>query len=261
VGGYIAGLPSGGTVADVLQKKAIVVLGAEPELDCADPQAALVGLRDAEFVVQLSPWRIGLDYAQAVLPIAPFTETAGTFVNIEGRAQSFYATVNPLGETRPGWKVLRVIGSFLGRHEMEFDSIDEVRRACLGGKDPAALLSNRIADARAGSAPDGGIQRIADVPMYFADPLARRSPPLQKTKEAQPPRAWMNSRLLQQLGVSAGQPVRVKQGAGEARLMAALDDKLPDGCVRVAAGHPSTATLGAMFGAVQVEKAAVQQAA
>ena len=261
VGGYIAGLPSGGTVADVLKKEAIVVLGAEPALDCADPQAALIGLRDAEFVVQLSPWRIGLDYADAVLPIAPFTETAGTFVNIEGRAQSFYATVNALGETRPGWKVLRVLGTFLGRRAMEFDTIEEVRRACLEGKDIGKLLSNQIGAAPAAPARTSGLQRIADVPIYFADPLVRRSPPLQKTKEAQPPRAWMNSRLLQQLGVSAGQPVRVKQGGGEARLMAALDDKLPDGCVRVAAAHPSTATLGPMFGTVQVEKATVQQAA
>src|SRR5438874_12632078 len=104
VGGYIAGLPTG-TVADVLKKPAIVVLGAEPDLDCADPQAAMAGLRAAEFVVQLSPWITGTEYAHAVLPIAPFTETAGTFVSIEGRAQHFYATVNPLGEARPGWKV------------------------------------------------------------------------------------------------------------------------------------------------------------
>ena len=262
VGGYIAGLPSGGTVADALRKKAIVVLGAEPALDCADPQGAMAALRNAEFVVQLSPWKTGLDYAQAVLPIAPFTETAGTFVSIEGRAQSFYATVNPLGDTRPGWKVLRVLGSLLGRHEMEFDNIDEVRRACLAGKDVAALCSNQIGSVAAPSAPGSGIQRIADVPSYFADPLVRRSPPLQKTKEAQPPRAWMNSRLMRELGVSARQFVLVKQGAGEAKLMAALDDKLPDGCVRVAAGHASTAGLGAMFGTVQVQKeATVQQAA
>src|SRR5204862_1340087 len=123
VGGYIAGLPAGGNVQDVLKKRAIILLGAEP-LDCADPQGAVAALRGAEFVVQLSPWKTGLDYAHAVPPIAPFTETAGTFVSIEGRAQSFYATVNPLGDTRPGWKVLRVLGSLLGRREMEFDNID-----------------------------------------------------------------------------------------------------------------------------------------
>ena len=106
-----------------------------------------------------------------------------------------------------------------------------------------------------------GIERIADVPAYFADPLARRSPPLQKTREAEPPRAWMNSRMLARLGLGAGQPVAVKQGDGEARLMAALDDKLPDDCVRVSAAHATTAKLGPMFGAVSLEKAVVREAA
>jgi NADH-quinone oxidoreductase subunit G len=221
----------------------------------------MAALKAASFVVQLSPWKTGLEYANAVLPIAPFTETSGTYVNIEGRAQSFYATVNPLGETRPGWKVLRVLGSLLGRRGVEFDTLEEVRRACLEGKDPRRLLSTEIGAVSAASAPRGGIERIADVPMYFADPLVRRAPSLQKTKESQPPRAWMNSRLLQRLGVAAGQPVLVKQGSGEARLMAALDDKLPDDCVRVSAAHPTTAKLGAMFGTLTVEKAVVREAA
>jgi len=261
VGGYFAGLPTGGNLSDVLKKKHFVVLGAEPELDCADPQAALAALKGASFVVQLSPWKTGLEYANAVLPIAPFTETSGTFVNIEGRAQSFHATVNPLGETRPGWKVLRVLGTLLGRRGVEFDTVEEVRRACLEGKDPHRLLSNQVSTVGTSSAPRGGIERIADVPMYYADPLVRRSPPLQKTKESQPPRAWLNSRMLQRLGVAAGQPVLVKQGSGEARLMAALDDKLPDDCVRVSAAHPTTAKLEPMFGTLTVEKATVREAA
>jgi len=262
VGGYVAGLPSGGNVKDVLQKKHLVLLGAEPELDCADAQGVFAALPEAAFVVQLSPWRTGMEYAHAILPIAPFTETAGTFINIEGRTQSFYATVNALGEARPGWKVLRVLGTMLGKSGFELDTIDDVRRACLQGKDIAQLLSNRIDPAvKPSSWTVSGVQRIADIPLYFGDPLVRRSPPLQKTREAQPPRAWMNSRLAAQLGVAAGQPVLVKQGAGEARLLAAVDDRLPDGCVRVSAAHPTTAPLGAMFGTVSLEKARVEQAA
>jgi NADH-quinone oxidoreductase subunit G len=106
-----------------------------------------------------------------------------------------------------------------------------------------------------------GIQRIADVPIYFADPLVRRSPPLQKTRDAQLPRAWMNAKLLQELGMQAGGLLLAKQNGGEAGLVAAQDDKLPDGCVRIAAGHPSTARLGPMFGAVILEKITAQQAA
>jgi NADH-quinone oxidoreductase subunit G len=194
-----------------------------------------------------------------LLPIAPFTESSGIFVNTEGRVQSFYAVVHPLGDARPGWKVLRVLGSLLGRQGFEFDTIEQVRAACLSGKDVQGLLSNGISvEEKRNSEKPQGIQRIADVPIYFADPLVRRSPPLQKTRDARPPRAWMNSRLLAKLGVAAGQPVRVNSNV---KLLAALDDKLPDDCVRIAAAHPSTAGIGPMFGAVTLTKVAQEAAA
>jgi NADH-quinone oxidoreductase subunit G len=258
VGGYLAGLPTGGNLKTVLEKKNLVLLNTEPELDCADPRAAMAALKDAEFVVSLTSFKTGLDYADVLLPIAPFTETAGTFVNTEGRVQSFQATVNPLSDARPGWKVLRVLGSLLGKPGFDFDTVEQVRAACLAGRDIAALLSNRIDGATPTIEKPEGIQRIADVPMYFADPLARRSPPLQKTRDARPPRAWMNSRLLSQLGVAAGQPVLVNSSV---KLMAALDDKLPDDCVRIAAAHPTTAAVGAMFGTLTLASAAAEKAA
>jgi NADH-quinone oxidoreductase subunit G len=258
VGGYVAGLPTKGNLKNVLEQKRFVLLNTEPELDCADGGAALKALKDAEFVVSLSSYKTGLDYADVLLPIAPFTETSGSFVSTEGRLQSFAATVNPLGDTRPAWKVLRVLGSLLGKQGFEFDTIEQVRAACIAGRDIASLLSNRIdSQANQGEKPQG-IQRIADVPIYFADPLVRRSPPLQKTRDARAPRALMNSRLLAKLGVAAGQPVLVNDAV---KLMAALDDKLPEDCVRIAAAHPSTAALGPMFGTVTLSKVASERAA
>lgn len=125
------------------------------------------------------------------------------------------------------------------------------------------MLSNAIDPA--GAAADlpaaPGFQRIANVPIYFADPLVRRSLPLQKTRDAKPPRAWMNARMLQSLGAADGSLVLVRQGPGEAGLVAALDDKLPDNCVRVAAAHPSTAALGPMFGTITVETITAQRVA
>jgi len=259
VGGYLAGLPTGGNVGDILKKRNLVLLNVEPELDCADPLAARKALDAASFVVSLTPYKTGLEYADVLLPIAPFTETAGTFVNTEGRVQSFHATVHALGDARPGWKVLRVLGSLLGRPGFDFDTVEQVRAACLDGKDVAKLLSNRI-DIREEQNPEKvqGIQRIADVPMYFADPLVRRSPPLQKTRDARPPKAWMNSRLLAKLGVAAGQPVVVNASV---KLMAALDDRLPDECVRIAAAHPTTVGAGPMFGELELANAAAERAA
>jgi NADH-quinone oxidoreductase subunit G len=254
VGGYLAGLPSA-SVEAVARRKALVLLNVEPRLDLADPQA----LAGAEFVVTLTPWKPALDNADVLLPVAPFTETSGTFVNIEGRVQSFYATVNPLGEARPAWKVLRVLGSLLGLPGFEFDSVAEVRAACLGDGDIASRLSNRLkAEGLPRPAFPPGIQRIADVPMYFADPLVRRSPPLQRTREARAPKARMNARLMHKLGLSAGLPVLVQ---GKARLEAALDEGVPDGCVRIAAAHPSTAAAGPMFGALELAKVEAERAA
>ena len=258
VGGTIAGLPSAGNVNDVLGKKSIVLLNVEPELDCADPVAARKALDAAEFVVSLTPWKTGLEYADVLLPITPFTESSGTFVNCEGRVQSYHATVNALGNARPGWKVLRVLGSLLGREGFELDTIEQVRAACLDGKDIPKLLSNSVQAAGGARASVSGIQRIADVPIYFADPLVRRAPSLQKTKDARPPRAWMNSKLLAKLGAAAGQPVLVN---GSVKLMAALDDRLPDECVRIAAGHPTTAAVGPMFGMLELARLATEKAA
>jgi NADH-quinone oxidoreductase subunit G len=255
VGGYVAGLPSGGGLPNVLQKKSALLLNVEPQLDCADPHA----LRNAQFVVNLTAWKS--DVGDILLPIVPFSETAGTFISTEGRVQSFHAAVQPLGEARPAWKVLRVLGTLLGKPGFAYDNIDEVREACLGGRDIAGLLSNRIDLAAQAGAPASGLQRIAEVPIYFADPLVRRAPSLQKTRDAQPPRAWMNARLLHKLGIAAGQPVLVRQGQGAAKLTAALDDKLPDDCVRVAAAHVATAGLGAMFGSLGVEKAPLEKVA
>jgi len=256
VGGYVAGLPTGGGMPEVLKKPALLLLNVEPRLDCADPRAA----DQARFIVNLTPWTS--DVGDVLLPVAPFSETAGTFVNTEGRVQSFHASVLPAGEARPAWKVLRVLGTMLGREGMAFDTIEEVRQACLAGREVASLLSNRIDGAGpAGGGTGPGLQRIADVPIYWTDPLVRRAPALQKTRDARAPRAWMNSKLMKKLDIADGQPVRARQGEGEARLAAALDDRLPDDCVRIAAGHSATADLGPMFGVLQVEGLEAEKAA
>jgi NADH-quinone oxidoreductase subunit G len=154
-----------------------------------------------------------------------------------------------------------VLGTLLGKPDCAFDSIEEVRQACLAGRDVASLLSNRIEGVAATAPAASGLQRIADVPIYFADPLVRRAPSLQKTRDAQPPKAWMNAKLLNKLGLAEGQPLLARMGAAPARLAAVLDERLPDDCVRIATAHPATADLGAMFGSLSLEKAPVEKAA
>jgi NADH-quinone oxidoreductase subunit G len=154
----------------------------------------------------------------------------------------------------------------LGAPGFELDNVEQVRAACLGGRDISSLLSNDISAENLDNIgkelkKNHLLQRIAEVPIYFADPLVRRSPPLQATKDAAAPKAWMNAATLARLGLANHDEVLIRQGSGEARLKAALDDKLPDECVRVAAAHASTAVLGAMFGTVSLEKAAMGKAA
>jgi NADH-quinone oxidoreductase subunit G len=260
VGGHLVGaLPGqGGLNARQMveqPRKAMLLWNVEPEYDTADPAAALKALAQADTVIALSPYRNGaMAYADAILPIAPFTETAGTFVNSEGRVQSFNGTVRAAGEARPGWKVLRVLGNLLGLPGFAHETPEEVRAEALPA-DVTAVLSNEVAlPPAAAPATAGGAERIADVPIYFSDPIVRRSPPLQATRAAQPPRARANARTLQAFGLADGAKARARQGDASALLEVALDASLPDAVVHIAAGHEATATLGPMFGPITLER-------
>ena len=261
VGGYIVGaLPQqGGLNARQMieqPRKAVLLWNVEPEFDMADPAATIKALAQADTVIAFAPYRNGAsEYADAILPIAPFAETAGTFINCEGRVQSFNGTVRPVGEARPGWKVLRVLGNLLELPGFDYETPEAVRTEALPA-DVEAKLSNKVSlGASAVAAPSGGVERVADVPIYFSDPIVRRSPPLQATRAARPPRAHANSRTLAAFNVAAGDKVRARQGDASALLEIALDESVPDGVVRIAAAHESTATLGPMFGPITLERA------
>ena len=262
IGGYVAGaLPgAGGLDAGSMManpRKAYVVLQAEMALDSAYGAQAVKALAGAELSVVLTPFRHSLDCADVLLPIAPFTETAGSFINLEGRLQSFNGVVKPLGDARPAWKVLRVLGNLLGLAGFDFDSIEQVRAACVP-QDLATRLDNRTTlEVKELPKPlsTNGFERIADVPIYFADALVRRASSLQQTADAKPPKAWLNAAALAKLGLAAGAQVKVVNGAGAALLSVGQDDGLPDGCVRVAGGHPSTINAGPLSDTVQLERA------
>jgi NADH-quinone oxidoreductase subunit G len=207
-------------------------------------------------VVVLSPFKnAGADIADVMLPIAPFTETSGTFVNAEGRVQGFHGVVKPLADTRPAWKVLRVLGNMLGLKGFDFETSEEVRAEALGD---VATLASRLSNASNGAAAavnaGSAIERIADVPIYAVDSIVRRATSLQLTADARAPMAGLPEALWSQLGLRAGDNVRISQGAGEAVLPARLEASLAPNTVRVPAGLAETAALGAMFGAIAVEK-------
>ena len=261
VGAHIAGaLPqSGGMNVEAMlgdARRAYLVLHAEAEFDFAKPRAARAAMEQADLVVVMSPFRHGMSYADVLLPVAPFTETAGSFVNCEGRLQEFHGVVAPLGETRPGWKVLRVLGTMLKLDGFDAESAQDVRASVMADNQSThAMLNNGTrVPVVAPEAATTITERIADVPIYFADPLVRRAAPLQLTADARPPKARMHRSLFETLGLAPGGQVRVTQGQGEAVLSATVDAAVPPGVVRIAAAHPSTCGLEGLSGPIKVER-------
>ncbi|GAA5158820.1 NADH-quinone oxidoreductase subunit NuoG [Viridibacterium curvum] len=261
VGGYLANALSLGSantrsiIADKL--RAYIVMGAEPELDCANGVAARAALDAAASVIYLGSF-VGkaAEYADVMLPVAPFTETSGSFVNAEGLVQSFNAVAKPTGETRPGWKVLRVLGNMLGIEGFEQNSSEDVRNEVLALGEPAARLGNAVTGVvAAASKAQTGLQRVADVPIHFADPLARRATALQKTRDSALPVARFAASTLAGIGAEDGMPVAVRSTQGDVVLKARVDDTLPAGVVRIPAAHASTVALGDLFSELTVERA------
>jgi NADH-quinone oxidoreductase subunit G len=240
--------------------KALLLLNVEPQFDAADAAVARKALAGAGLVVALTAFKdAAADVADVMLPLTPFTETAGTFVNAEGRVQGFHGVVKPLGDARPGWKVLRVLGNLLGLPGFDFETAESVRAEALGDESTlAARLDNTTAQpvtVTASARPAGSLERLADVPIYATDMMVRRSHALQDTRDGQPPVVGLPSALWQRLHLSGEAKVLVMQGEGAVVLPAREEAGLADGVVRIAAGHAATAALGAMFGPVTVEKA------
>jgi NADH-quinone oxidoreductase subunit G len=261
VGAHLAGArPESGLDAHAMvakPRRGYLLAGLEAELDMGP--AALAALSVAEFSVALSAYRNATtDSAHVMLPIATFAETGGTFVSMEGRVQAFNAAVKPQGDSRPGWKVLRMLGATMELPGFHAETLQQIRAGIAPDLQAWATagLSNELVtpDVRERGQRSGaqGLQRIAEFGLYAGDPIVRRSVPLQRTADGRAARtARLNPATAASLGLAAGDRVRVTQG-GEARLTVALDAAVPEGCVRVARGVPETAALGE--GAVLLEK-------
>jgi NADH-quinone oxidoreductase subunit G len=247
-------------------RKAFVLHNVEPEFDCYDAVTTRAALKAAEFVVAMSPFKTSaVEFAHVMLPVAPFTETAGTFVNTEGTVQSFNGVVKPLGSTRPAWKVIRVLGNLLGLDGFGQDNVEAIRQE-IAADLPAFVqqkLNNSInLTSIELPAVASGIERIGEVPIYAADAIARRAPSLQKSADAKNARvASIAKDVFDKLALADGHEVRVTQGAGTCVLTVRCDARLPAGTVRVAAAIPETVALGAQSGVVTLEKVAVAAAA
>ncbi len=230
--------------------KGYLTLGLEPELDCLSSGRTRVAMEAADFVVMLTsfkpePGSVALDRANVLLPMAAFTETAGTLVNCEGRVQQFKGCATPPGETRPAWKILRVLGTLFDVDGFGYDSIEDVRNH-IGDLaiTPVSRLKEKIIPGQLGGKVTG-LTRISDVPIYAVDSIVRHAESLQATTDNPSPAARINTREAQRCGVADGDSVRLRMLEGDAEINLIIDDRVPDGCVWTPVGYPETAALGA----------------
>ncbi|AZN35445.1 NADH-quinone oxidoreductase subunit NuoG [Iodobacter ciconiae] len=253
VGAQLIGATVGGNVFAV-PKKAYVLLNAEAEFDTHNGAQALVAVKAAEMVVVMSAFNsCALDFADVILPVSPFSETSGTFVNMEGKPQSFNGVVRPLGETRPAWKVFRVLGNVLGFNGFDYESSEQIRDEALPGDTAARLNNSMVAAVAVKAQAVSGLSRLGEVAMYQADALVRRASSLQATQAA--PALKANAATLAALGLAVNDLARVEQGGQAVSLFAELDAGLADNVIRVTAAHAATRQLAGMFDSLSVSKA------
>ena len=158
--------------------KAVLLLNTEPVEDAAAGAKAATALAAMQMVVTLSPFKTNMSFSDVLLPIAPFTETSGSFVNAEGRLQSFHAVVKPLAETRPAWKVLRVLANMLGLPQLAFETSQDVLKQI--SATPLNLSNACSSEVRLA----GHVDTPCVASIYQLDSLVRRAPSLQLTADA-----------------------------------------------------------------------------
>jgi NADH-quinone oxidoreductase subunit G len=241
-------------------RRAVILMNIEPDADLPNPTQARAALAKANTVIALSAYKSAdlLEVADVILPISTFTETVSTFVNAEARTQTIQPAVKPLGDSRPAWKVLRVLGGLLNLDGFLYNMPEEILGEALGENYCTKLSNQSTATSLSNGnvTPSAGLERLSDVGIYAGDQIVRRSSALQLTRDAKHGnQVGLGQVLFNELGLKEGDAVRVTQGSQSVDLPATLETNLAKGAVRISAGTMASAQLGSMFGPVTVGKA------
>ncbi len=188
--GGVARKTSGIHAGNMLEESldAVLLFGVEPDRDICSTDDAVKKLAGHRFVAALTSFDSEAlqEAADLLLPIGTFAETAGTYVNCEGRWQSFDGIANPIAEARPGWKVLRVLGNLLDADNFDYQTSEEIRdelAELLGDIQPDNQYTGKKAIGKVNGADDPAAR--IDIPIYDTDAMVRRATALQLTPEAQ----------------------------------------------------------------------------
>lgn len=247
-------------------KNYILVGGIEPEQDCINPALALQALQQAENVIAITPYVTDVmrRYATILLPAAPFTETSGTLVNLEGQAQSFTAVSTPLEDTvRPTWKILRVLGTLFNLPGFNFNDSQEVRvelERLIELAEIKPLKLKPYVPERVALPLSQNLKRIGEWPIYRVDNIVRRSEALQQAPTQMPLAAILHPNTAMKLNLQKENKVKVEQtDHGEPVILPlVLDERMPENYVRIPAGYRETMGLGNGFGEVVLTRVSIQ---
>lgn len=236
----------GHTAATMLEnpRRAYLLLATEPELDSVNGKAAHDALESAKFVVRITAYKN--EYADVLLPMSAFAESAGSFINCTGDLQQAEAATSPQGESRPAWKILRVLGNFFDLPGFDYVSLNQVTEEInLAPTEISATMNEwEIPPPAAQSNEDKNIQRLLDIPIYRGDQIVRNAPALQRTADNPPPMAHMNQATIEKFKLSDSEPILMKASGDEISLPLQADERIPNDCVYVPAGYIQTAPLG-----------------
>lgn len=258
-----AGKPAdkvGLNAAEMLEqgRKGYFLMGVEPELDAWNASAAHAAMSSAETVVMMTPFvndRIK-EYADVLLPIGTLGETSGTFINMEGLWQHFAGAAKALGDARPAWKVLRVMGNLLNVEGFDYMEPGDVSQECSDvfgdiENDNVLKLDRDVVAFKA-----DGLHRVSETALYGSDMLVRRAPSLQATDDSARQRCViMNPSDAEAAGVADGDTVVAVVGDSEFQTALRVDEGVARGSVFLASGLPQLASFGARFAPITVRKA------
>ncbi len=238
-------------------RKAFVLFNLEPEFDFTNSSAVVEAMQAADFVVVCTPYvneKIQ-QYADVILPLATFAETDGTFVNNEGRWQSFAKAVTAPGEARPGWKILRVLANKFGFEEFQYQSSDEIRDELKQEFDQEIAFNSNLEDLHHVkiSTGDKAIYRVSESPVYSVDNIVRRASSLQQTGEGGQSYVAMSEQQAIELNVQNEKVVRIVQGKHEATLPLRINEDISYNCVWIQKSANVTDTLGESIAPIDVQ--------
>jgi NADH-quinone oxidoreductase subunit G len=241
-------------------RRVYVLFNLEPEFDFSNSPAALEAMHSADFVIAFTPFidESLQQYADVILPIATFAETDGTFVNAEGRWQSFGKAVSAPQEARPAWKVLRVLANKLGFDDVQYQTSEQVRDELKQLFENSSEFTSQLNDFNhVNVSSDANLPyRISDAPIYAVDNVVRRAGSLQEAVAGQQNHAAMSAKCAEQMGVLNEQVVRIVQGKQEMTLPLKIDESISDDCVWIQRSSSQSDSLGEAIAPVEIQRVA-----